>query len=117
MVHSDSSRLNPPVYCSGESGGEQQKGQGEVGLADRFRVSRAEVRSAELISDRLLKVTLELCGQARAVTFAVVYAETDAQVLSKQEVADGRERSHGTERIGCWEWKTFMPAAEINAQH
>ena len=69
------------VYCSGESGGdgEGKKGQGGVGLAVRKSISRAEARPPEFISDRLLKVTLELCGRARAVTFVVGYAPTDTQ--------------------------------------
>ena len=54
------------VYCSDESGGEGEgkKGQGGVGLAVRKSISRAEARPPEFISDRLLKVTLELCGRA-----------------------------------------------------
>ena len=74
------------VYCSGESGGdgEGKKGQGGVGLAVRKSISRAEARPPEFISDRLLKVTLELCGRARAVTFVVGYAPTDPQPLRKK---------------------------------
>ena len=61
------------VYCSGESGGngKEKKGQGGVGLAVLKNIFRAEARSPEFISDMLLKVTLELCGRARAVTFIV----------------------------------------------
>ena len=33
----------------------------------------------------LLEVTLELCGQARAVTFVVGYAPTDTQSVGKKE--------------------------------
>ena len=67
------------VYCSGEpgDGGERKKGQGGVGLAVRKCISRAEARPPDFISDRLLKVTLELCGRARAVSFVVGYAPTD----------------------------------------
>ena len=74
------------VYCSGESGGdgEGKKGQGGVGLAVRKSISRAEARPPEFISDRLLKVTLELCGRTRAVTFVVGYAPTDTQSLRKK---------------------------------
>ena len=74
------------VYCSGESGGdgEGKKGQGGVGLAVRKSIGRAEARPPEFISDRLLKVTLELCGRARAVTFVVGYAPTDPQSLRKK---------------------------------
>ena len=74
------------VYCSGESGGdgEGKKDQGGVGLAVRKSISRAEVRPPEFMSDRLLKVTLELCGRARAVTFVVGYAPTDTQSLRKK---------------------------------
>ena len=72
------------VYCSGESGGdgEGKKGQGGVGLVVRKSISRAEAR--EFISDRLLKVTLKLCGRARAVTFVVEYAPTDTQSLREK---------------------------------
>ena len=61
------------VYWSGESGGdgEGKKGQGGVGLAVRKSIFRAAGRSPELMSDRLLKVTLELCVRARAVAFIV----------------------------------------------
>ena len=60
------------------------KGQGGVGLAVRKSISRAEARPPEFISDKLLKVTLELCGRARAVTFVVGYAPTDPQPLRKK---------------------------------
>ena len=68
------------VYCSGECGGENdgKKGQRGVGLAVRNSITRA-VRPPEFISDRLLKVTLELRGRAKAVTFVVVYAPTEQQ--------------------------------------
>ena len=74
------------VYYSGGSGGdgEGKKGQDGVGLAVWKSISRAEARSPEFISDRLLKVTLELCGRARAVTFAVGYAPTDTQSVGKR---------------------------------
>ena len=63
------------VYCSGESGGdgEGKKGHSGVGLAVRKSISRAEARPPEFISDKLLKVTLELCGRVRAVTFVMGY--------------------------------------------
>ena len=68
------------VYCSGECGGENdgKKGQGGVGLAVRNSITRA-TRPPEFISDRLLKVTLELRGRAKAVTFVVAYAPTEPQ--------------------------------------
>ena len=76
------------VFCSGESGGEGEgkKGQVGVGLAVRKSISRAEARPPEFISDRLLKVTLEMCGRARAVTFVVGYAPTDTQSVGKENV-------------------------------
>ena len=57
------------VYCSGECGDENdgKKGQGGVGLAGRASITRA-ARPPEFIRDRLLKVTLELRGRAKAVT-------------------------------------------------
>ena len=68
------------VYCSGECGGENggKKGQGGVGLAVKTSITRA-ARPPEFISDRLLKVTLELRGRAKAVTFVVAYAPTEPQ--------------------------------------
>ena len=71
------------VYGSGEGGGEGggKKGQGGVRLSIRRSITRAQKRSPELISDRLLKVTLDLCGQARDATFVVAYALTDTQML------------------------------------
>ena len=58
------------VYCSGECGDENggKKGQGGVGLIVRTSITRA-ARPPEFISDRLLNVTLELRGRAKAVTF------------------------------------------------
>ena len=74
------------VYCSGESGGdgEGKKSQGGVGLAVRKSIPRAEARPPEFISDRLLKVAVELCGRARAVTFVVGSAPTDTQSVGKR---------------------------------
>ena len=54
-----------------------KKGQGGVGLAGRTSITRA-ARPPEFVSDRLLKVTLELRGRAKAVTFVVAYAPTEA---------------------------------------
>ena len=72
-------------YCSGECGGENggKKGQGGVGLAVRTSITRA-ARPPEFISDRLLKVTLELRGRAKAVTFFVAYAPTETQNASNK---------------------------------
>ena len=74
------------VYSSCESGGdgEGKKGQDGVELAVRKSISPAEARSPEFISDRLLKVTLEVCGRARAVTFVVGYAPTDTQSIGEK---------------------------------
>ena len=68
--HSAFSQAGYVVYCSGECGDENggKKGQGGVGLAVRTSITRA-ARPPEFISDRLLKVTLELRGRAKAVTF------------------------------------------------
>ena len=49
-----------------------------MGLAVRNSITRAAC-PPEFISDRLLKVTLELRGRAKAVTFVVGYAPTEAQ--------------------------------------
>ena len=68
------------MYCSVEFGGGNggKKGQGGVGLAVRTFTTRA-ARSPEFISDSLLKVTLELRGRAKTVTFDVAYAPTETQ--------------------------------------
>ena len=73
------------VCCSGECGDEHggKKGQGGVGLAVRTSITRA-ARPPEFISDRLLKVTLELRGRAKAVTFFVAYAPTETHDASKK---------------------------------
>ena len=73
------------VYCSGECGGETggKKGQRGVRLSIRTSIIRA-ARPPEFISDRLLKVTLELRGRAKAVTFVVAYAPTETQNASKK---------------------------------
>ena len=59
--HSAFSQAGYVVYCSGECGDENggKEGQGGVGLAVRTSITRA-ARPPEFISDRLLKVTLEL---------------------------------------------------------
>ena len=76
--HSAFSQAGYLVHCSGECGDENggKKGQGGVGLAVRTSITRA-ARPPEFISDRLLKVTLELRGRAKAVTFFVAYAPTE----------------------------------------
>ena len=75
------------VYCSGESGGDgEKKGQVRVGLAVRTQTIHAAARPPEFISDRLLKVTFELCGRAKAVTFVVAYAPTETQDSEKKHV-------------------------------
>ena len=78
--HSAFSQAGYLVYCSGECGSENggKKGQGGVGLAVRNSITRA-ARPPEFISDRLLKVTLELRGRAKAVTLVVAYAPTETQ--------------------------------------
>ena len=62
------------VYCSSECGGENggKKGQGGVGLTVRTFVTRA-AHPPVFICDRLLKVTLELRGRAKAATVFVAY--------------------------------------------
>ena len=81
--HSAFSQTGYLEYCSGKCGGENRgkKGQGGVGLAVRTSITRA-ARSPKFISDRLVKVALQLRGRAKAVTFFVVYAPTQAQNAS-----------------------------------
>ena len=71
--HSAFSQADYVVYCRGECDGENSgmNGQGRVGLAVRTSITRA-ARPPEFISDRLLKVTLELRSRAKAVTFCGV---------------------------------------------
>ena len=69
------------AVSGGENGG--KKGQGGVGLAVRTSIRRA-ARPLEFISDRLLKVTLELRGRAKAVTFVAPYAPTETQNADKK---------------------------------
>ena len=78
--HSAFNQAGYLVYCSRESGDENggKKGQGGVGLAVRTFITRA-ARPSEFISDLLLKVTLELRGRAKVVTFFVAYAPTETQ--------------------------------------
>ena len=73
------------MYCSGECGGENsgKKSQDGVGLAVRTSITRA-ARPPEFISDRLLKVTLELSGRAKAVMFFVAYASTETHNASNK---------------------------------
>ena len=79
--HSAVTQAGYSVYCSGECGG--KKGQGGVGLAVRTSITRA-ARPPEFISDRLLKVTFELRGRTKAVTFFVAYAPTETQNASNK---------------------------------
>ena len=75
------------AYCSGECGDENggKKGQGGVGVAVKTSITRA-ARPPKFISDRLLKVTLELRGRAKAVTFFVAYAPTETHNASNKHV-------------------------------
>ena len=83
--HSAFSQTGYLVYCSGECGDENggKKGQGGVGLAGRTSITRT-ARPPEFISDRLLKVTLELRGRAKDVTFFVAYAPTGTHNASNK---------------------------------
>ena len=70
--HSAFSQADYLVYYGGECGGENggKKRKSGVGLAVRASLTRA-ARPPEFISDRLLKVTLELRGRAESATFFV----------------------------------------------
>ena len=83
--HSAFSQAGYLVYCSGECGDENggKKVQGGVGLAVRTFITRA-ARPPEFISDRLLKVTLDLRGRAKAVTFFMAYAPTETHNASNK---------------------------------
>ena len=88
--HSAFSQAGYLVYCSGEYGNENggKKGQGGVGLVVRTSITRA-ARPPEFISDRLLKVALELRGRAKAVTFFVAYAPTEIHDAASKKHAFG----------------------------
>ena len=83
--HSAFTQAGYLVYCSGECGGEngEKKGQGGVGIAVRTSITRAAC-PPEFISDGLLKVILDLCGRAKAVTCFVVYALSETQNTSNK---------------------------------
>ena len=92
------------VVCrSGESEGDrgENKGQSGVGLAILQSISRTEVQSLEPISERLLKVTLEFFGRARAMTFIVAYSPTDTQGVGEKHAF----------------WATLDRAAKEVAEH
>ena len=66
-IHSAFTQAGSLEYCSGgENGG--KKGQGGVGLAVRTSVTHA-AHPPEFISDRLLKITLELRDRERLLRF------------------------------------------------
>ena len=75
------------MYCSGVCDWEKsrKKGQGGVGLAISTPITRA-ARPPVFISDRLLKVTLNLRGRAKTVTVFVAYAPTETQNVSNKHV-------------------------------
>ena len=83
--HSAFNQVGYLVYCSRECGDENsgKKGQGRVGLAVRTSITCA-ARPPEFISDRLLKVTLELRGRAKTVAFFVAYAPAETQNASNK---------------------------------
>ena len=86
--HSAFSQDGYLVYCSGECGGENggKKGQGGVELAVRTSITRA-AQPPEFIRHRLLKVTLELRGRAKAVTFVAAYVPTETQNANNKKHA------------------------------
>jgi hypothetical protein len=73
--HSDFSQAGSLMYCSSECSGKNggKKGQDGVGLPKSASIITRTARPPEFISDRLLKVTLELRGRAKAVTVFVTY--------------------------------------------
>ena len=86
--HSDFSKAGYLVFCSGEYRDENggKEGRGGVGLAVRTSITCAP-RPPEFISDRLLKVILELRRRAKAVMFFVAYAPTETQNASSNKHA------------------------------
>ena len=100
--HSAFSQAGYLVYRSGECGNKNdgKKGRGGVGLAVRTSITRA-AHPPEFISDRLLKVTIELRGRAKAVTFFVAYAPTETHNVSNRHAF----------------WTTFGRAVKEVARH
>ena len=80
--------------CGGENGG--KKRQGGVGLAVKTSITRG-ARPPEFISGRLLKITLELRGRAKAVMVFVAYAPTETQNASDRQTCflDDLGQSYG----------------------
>ena len=77
------------VYCSGESGGEdERKWQGGVRLTVTQTLgTKTTAYPPELISYRLLKVTLDfLCGRAKAVSFLMANAPTETTDVSRKNI-------------------------------
>ena len=76
------------VYYSCESVGESRgKGQGGVGLAVTQTFGTQTItRSPEFRSDRLLKVTLDLRGQAKTVSFVAAYAPTETADVPRKNI-------------------------------
>ena len=111
--HSAFSQTDYLVYCSGECGGENggKKRQGGVGLALRISISRA-ARPPEFISDRLSRVTLELRGRAKTVTFSVAYAPTETHNASNKHAfwtsldRAVKEVPKHTNSCSCWRMPT-----------
>ena len=137
--HSAFSQAGYVVYCSGGCGDENggKKGQGGPRLAVRTSITRA-ARPPEFISDRLLKVTLELRGRAKAVTFFVAYAPTEIHDASKKHAfwttldravkdvprherlfvlmdANARTRRREKGGVGSKDNKFSVPMAEISS--
>ena len=71
--------------AAGEYDGEngRKKGLGEIGLAVRSSITRA-TRPLEVITDRLLRVTLERHGRAKATTIFMAYTPTETQNVSNK---------------------------------
>ena len=84
-IHSAFTQAGSLEYCSGgENGG--KKGQGGVGLAVKNPITHA-AHPPEFISDRLLKITLELRDRAKAVTFFVANAPTATHNASNKDAS------------------------------
>ena len=81
----DFSQAGYLVYCSGECGDENGGDKMQVGVGPAVKTSITHAaRPPEFISDHLLKVTFELRGRAKAVTFFVAHAPTEIQNASNK---------------------------------
>lgn len=96
------------VYCRSEIGGKNQgKGQGGVGLAMKQTLdTQTTARLPNFISEFLCKVTLNVRGQAKAMSFVVANASTETTYVARKNkvCCTGRTFSLTIIRFDGWGW-------------